>query len=477
MSFHKKIFITIFLIHILLGSLSVFLVNRIVKEAISIGLNPKMKSELETVYDSSMDEISTRKRLYDYICRDIFDNIRGVIHSEDPSIIKGAIMRNISSYTDLNAIEIGDRRIELIEKSGKDKQPRYSSAIQKESVDFRCVFVVPDIVSKNQESLLKIISVQEGISKIREDLNTFYLRVYVFLFGLSFLIIMALSFIHLRRFLSPVNELRSGIRRIKNNIFDQPIPVRSRDEMGELALELNRLSKELKLARERESYLDRISSYQEVARRIAHEIKNPLTPIRLTFQEIEARYSGDDDKYKSLLKRSKEIVEEEISALSRIIEQFREFAKMPVAVREPVRIEEFILEILKSNDYFKESVEIELHLHQPDVIIELDKLLIRKVVENLVQNSIEANAKRIRISSSASDERYQLRLEDDGAGIREDIRDVIFEPYFTTKEYGTGLGLSLTKKAILEHKGNIYLDREYRDGTAFIIEFPIYLGG
>jgi nitrogen fixation/metabolism regulation signal transduction histidine kinase len=476
MSFHKKIFITIFLIHILLGSISVFLVNRIVKEAISIGLNPKMRAELESVYDASMEEISTRKRLYDYICRDIFENIKEMRDRENIEIIKGAIMRNISNYTDLSAVEIGDKKIVLMDKSSKDGQPHYLSSINNRGVDFKCEFIVPDIVIRNQESLSRIILVQDGISKIREDLNTFYIRVYVFLFGLSFLIIMLLSFIHLRMFLSPVNDIRSGIRRIKNNIFDQPIPVRSRDEMGELALELNRLSRELKLARERESYLDRISSYQEVARRIAHEVKNPLTPIRLTFQEIEARYNGDDEKFKTLLRHSREIVEEEISTLNRIIEQFREFARMPVAVKEPVKIEEFILDVLRSNEYFRENVQLEVHLNHPDVIVEIDRLLIRKVVENLIQNAIEANARMVRISSSVVEDRYQLRVEDDGTGISEDIRDVIFEPYFTTKEYGTGLGLSITKKAVLEHRGNIFLDREYKNGTAFIIEFPIYSG-
>ncbi|MGB9599158.1 MAG: ATP-binding protein [Myxococcota bacterium] len=472
MSFHKKIFFIILAVHLIVGTVSVFLVNRIIRESLSIGLNPNIKADIENIYNASKEEVATRKRLYNYICLDVLDAIKSV-DINNLTNIRQIILRNISTYTDLESVEINGERVQLITSPESEKNTYYVSAQSFNGNSFNCRFVVPQIVLSNQKSLMNVISIHDSISNMRKDLITFYLRVYIFLFGISFLTVMVLGYVFIGTFLSPVNEIKAGIRRIKNNIFDRPIVVNSRDEMGELAQEINRLSVELRLAKERESYLERISSYQEVARRIAHEIKNPLTPIRLAFQEIEARYKGDDENYRKLLTHSREIVDEEIDALNRIIDQFREFAKMPVAEIKPARIDEFITEVMKANNYFADRIKIELRLKSEDAMVSIDKLLLKKVFENLIQNSIEAGANTIVISSQKTEDLCILRFEDNGSGIDEKIQDVIFEPYFTTKENGTGLGLSLTKKAILEHKGDIYLDREYKGGTAFVIELPI----
>ncbi len=473
MSFQSKIFLLIIIVHLLMGIISVYLVNKIVDESLSIGLNPRIGRDIEQIYEVSKEEIATRKRLYDYICRDLFENLKSSNSFQSRNSIRDDIMRNISTYTDLVSIKYGNEEIALMPGFYTGENIQYVSKPIKEREGFACIFKVPEIVVKNQKTISDVIHIHENISNIRKDLSTFYVRIYVLLFGVSFLLMVLFSFIQLRLFLSPIKEIRKGIRRIKNNIMDEPVVVKSKDEMGELAIELNRMSSELKLSRERETYLEKISLYQEVARRIAHEIKNPLTPIRLTFQEICARYSGEDEKFRELLKRSEEIVEEEISALNRIIEQFREFARMPVAVKEPVIVDELIEDILKSNNYYRESINVETDLNVQKAVLELDKLMIKKAIENLIQNSIEAGARRLKIGSHIDGDKYILRVEDDGKGIDEKISDVIFEPYFTTKEYGTGIGLSLVKKTILEHSGRIYLDRGFTSGAAFVIELPL----
>lgn len=474
MSFQSKIFLMIIVVHVILGAVSIFLVNNIVTEALSIGLNPRIGRDIERIYEVSKEEIATRKRLYDYICRDLYESLKSGGGLKEGGAIKDALMRNISVYTDLQAIRYGGEEIELLPVLRQTDSIQYVSRIEGEKNNFGCVFAVPEVVVKNQKTISEVIRIYENIFDIRKDLSTFYVRIYILLFGISFLFVMLFSFIQLRLFFSSINEIRRGIRRIKNNIMDEPVVVKSKDEMGELALELNRMSSELRLSREREAYLERISSYQEVARRVAHEIKNPLTPIRLTFQEIRARYNGGDPKFMDILKHSEEIIEEEIEALNRIIGQFREFAGMPVAVKELVVADMVIDDILRSNNYFRDRIIVKTELKAKDAEVELDKLMIKKAVENLIQNSIEANAKNVKIISSSDSDRYILRVEDDGEGVDEGIRDVIFEPYFTTKDFGTGLGLSLVKKTVLEHKGSIYLDRNFLCGTAFIIELPVY---
>ncbi|MCX7958859.1 MAG: HAMP domain-containing protein, partial [Deltaproteobacteria bacterium] len=298
MSFHSKIFLVILIVHLIVGTVSVFFVNNIISEALSIGLNPNIKSDIENIYDASREEVAARKRLYNYICRDVLSEIVSETDINDKESVKKVVLRNISKYTDLQAIYIAQEEIELLRDNGSENRTYYFSQQSFNTTEFKCRFIVPQIVLNNQKSLLNIISVHDSISGIKKNLSTFYLRVYIFLFGISFLTVMILGYVFIGAFLSPVTEIKAGIRRIKNNIFDEPIRVDSKDEMGELAGEINRLSNELRLARERESYLERISSYQEIARRIAHEIKNPLTPIRLAFQEIEARYSGDDPKFR-----------------------------------------------------------------------------------------------------------------------------------------------------------------------------------
>ncbi len=475
MTFHSKIFLVILVVHLIIGSVSVFFVNNILNEALSIGLNTNIKADIENIYDASREEVATRKRLYDYICRGLLTEIKNDSDIKDLELIREKVLKNLSTYMDLYAINIEGKDIKFLPEGSERDRTIYLSSHILDGKEFRCRFIVPQIVLNNQRSLLNVISVHENISKIKKDLSTFYLRVYIFLFGISFLTVMVLGYMIIGAFLSPIRELKEGIRRIKNNIFDQPINVVTGDEMGELAKELNRLSNELRLAKERESYLERISSYQEVARRIAHDIKNPLTPIRLAFQEIEARYRGDDEEYRKLLISSKEIVEEEISALKKIIDQFREFAKMPVAEKKRVIADDFILDVIKSKNNFSDQINVVLNLNARGVSVDIDIILMRKVIENLIQNSVEADATEIVITSDHKEDFYILRFEDNGKGIDEKIQDVIFEPYFTTKEYGTGLGLSLSKKVILEHKGNIYIDRGYKNGSAFVIELPISL--
>lgn len=473
MSFQTKIFLIILIVHLVMGVVSVFFVNNIINEAITIGLNPNMKSNIENLLEATSEEIATRKRLYDYICRDVIGDISSQLDSGDLEEAKRVILRNFSRYTDLYSIFAGDVEIKLMPSEDRENPTFYYSSQNYKGLNLRCKFAVPDIVIDNQKNLLSIISVYDSIANMKKELSRFYLRAYIFLFGISFVTVMILGYIFVGAFLAPIGELKAGIRRIKNNIFDQPITIDSKDEIGELAAELNRLSIELKMARERESYLDRIGTYQEIARRIAHEIKNPLTPIRLVFQEIEARYTGEDRRYKELLSRSKEIVEEEIKSLNRTIDQLREFARMPVSIKEELKADDFIIEVMKANDYFRDKLNVHLKTQAPSAKVEIDRVLLRRVIENLIQNAIEAGATEIEISSQIKGDYYVLRLEDNGSGIDEKIQDVIFEPYFTTKEYGTGLGLSLAKKAILEHRGNIYLDRELKKGTAFIIELPL----
>jgi nitrogen fixation/metabolism regulation signal transduction histidine kinase len=284
------------------------------------------------------------------------------------------------------------------------------------------------------------------------------------------------------------------------------VPVTGSDELTELGVTFNRMLDEMERSRARIEFLQRIGAWQEMARRLAHEIKNPLTPIQLAVQECHKKYAGDDPRFRALLDTTLEIVEEEVGTLRRLVGDFSNFARLPHAELREANLQDFLkecsdqlvhLELEADGGDGAPSPSDALRAHEVDVTwelppeplpVEIDKQMIRRVFVNLVRNALQAirDARKTRgdgesgapegrvvVSARTDGDGAALIVEDDGPGISADHRERVFDPYFTTKTDGTGLGLAIVKKIVVEHGGTVSAGSSERLGGAmFIVRLP-----
>ena len=235
---------------------------------------------------------------------------------------------------------------------------------------------------------------------------------------------------------------------------------RGKDELDELGRAFDRMVAELGEARPRLEYLQKVTAWQEVARRLAHEIKNPLTPIQLAVQELGSKYRGGDPAFERLLATAQEILAEEIGTIRRLVDDFSAFAKLPKVEPAPVDLAQVVDDFVRAHAEWQPF----LRFARPPapVAAECDRMLIRRVLANLVENAVQAaegagRAPSVTLAVASDTGRgvATLVVDDNGPGIPAPERERAFDPYFTTKEHGTGLGLAIVRKIVLDHGGDV----------------------
>jgi two-component system nitrogen regulation sensor histidine kinase NtrY len=221
--------------------------------------------------------------------------------------------------------------------------------------------------------------------------------------------------------------------------------------------------------RQRLSDMEKMATWREMARHLAHEIKNPLLPIRLTIEELRDMYKGDDPRFKELLEDSTRIVGDELASLQKLVKEFSSFARMPEMNPVPGSLEQLTRDVAQL--YPQLEVSIESVKGVPEFPFDPDQ--IRRVLVNMFDNAASVDATRIDVSLGESNGEAILTFADNGPGIPAENIGRIFDPYFTTRETGTGLGLAMTKKIVLLHGGSIVATSKEGDGVTFEIRLPI----
>jgi len=286
-----------------------------------------------------------------------------------------------------------------------------------------------------------------------------------------------------------VVALERATQHVAEGDLNVRVPEAGDDELGALARAFNRMLAEVEASRSRIEYLQRISAWQEMARRLAHEIKNPLTPIQLAVQDIHRRYDGDNGDYRRLLDTTLEVVEDEVGTLRRLVSEFSEFARLPSAELEIADLGEFLHELadrpLLAEDERRsdlapltaEGPEIEFDIPKEPAPAHIDRQMLRRVLINLVRNAAQAVSatKRpghVRVRLARAGDVWNLDVEDDGPGVAPELRHAIFDPYVTTKTDGTGLGLAIVKKIVVEHGGTISAGESALGGARLRVQIP-----
>lgn len=218
----------------------------------------------------------------------------------------------------------------------------------------------------------------------------------------------------------------------------------------------------------------RALAWQEVAKRIAHEIKNPLTPIRLSAERLLKKWNDKSPDFEDVLNRSTRTIVQEVNSLRSLVDEFSRFGKMPKISLESTDVRSIIGEVIELYSNSRE-VEIIPSLNGEMPEIEIDKKQIKMALINLIDNAIQASAEKIWLSALYNSALDIIRIEviDNGSGINEEDKDKLFFPYFSTKKEGTGLGLAIVNSIISKHRGYIRVQDNKPKGTQFIIELPV----
>jgi len=292
----------------------------------------------------------------------------------------------------------------------------------------------------------------------------------------------ALGLFIARRATGRVATLSDAARRVGEGDLTVRVAPRGSDELDDLGRAFDRMVAELGEARSRLVYLQKVSAWQEVARRLAHEIKNPLTPIQLAVQELASKYRGEDAAYQRLLETAQEILNEEVGAIRRLVDDFSAFAKLPKVEPLPIDLGQVVDDFARAHPEWQEALRVDRHA---PVEALCDRMLVRRVLANLVENAVQAATAagknpvvRLEVALEASGRSACLTVDDNGPGVEVASRERIFDPYVTTKEHGTGLGLAIVRKIVLDHGGDIRLTDAPAPlgGARFVVTLPAVPG-
>jgi|GEM_PF-220687 len=309
--------------------------------------------------------------------------------------------------------------------------------------------------------------------------------------ALVLLVAFIAGFVLARATTRKLTVLSEVILRVAGGDLRARVPDLGQDELGQLGAAFNGMLDELDSAQRKLSYLQKIGAWQEMARRIAHEIKNPLTPIQLAVQQLREKDPKTNPAFTRMLQTSVEIVEDEIESLRRMVTSFSRFAKVPEVQVVPVEIARVVEEFDRAYGHLteRETDVLEVSPVPAGLTIMGDRQLLKQCLVNLVENAVLSQRERgpvhVRVSvRPVPPERgvdpglpataCELRVDDNGPGIALDRRERVFEPYESTRKEGTGLGLAIVKKVILDHGGEVRVDDSELGGAAIVIRLPLH---
>lgn len=275
----------------------------------------------------------------------------------------------------------------------------------------------------------------------------------------------------------PLEELAEAASQVASGRRDPVVrETRGKDEIAQLTRAFNQMTLDLAAGEERLRQSERVAAWREIARRIAHEIKNPLFPIQMSIETLQKVWRRQHPDFEEIFDESTETILEEVERMKRIVTEFSDFARMPAPKPERLDLGELCGTVVGFHRDSYDDLEITLQAGEP-VWVSVDPDQWRQVMTNLVQNAIEAMAdselRRLLVVVGTVDGRARIEVADSGPGMNEETQGRLFTPYFTTKATGTGLGLAIVHRIVEEHRGSVRVESEEGAGARFIIELPL----
>ena len=281
------------------------------------------------------------------------------------------------------------------------------------------------------------------------------------------------------RITRPLEELTEAAREVASGRWDTRIELRGRDEIGQLASAFNEMTQTLSSQKDKLVQTERVAAWRELARRLAHELRNPLFPMQITVENLQKSRQLDAKQFLEVFLESTATLKTELSNLNTIVGRFSDFSKMPAPQFAPVNVNESLRNAVRLfepqfNEVGKPTITTETFLAEPLPEIDADPDLLHRAFQNLVLNALDAMPAGGTLTLKTSDRGDNVRIEvtDTGKGLTPEECARLFTPYYTTKQQGTGLGLAIVQSVVSDHHGGISVASEEGRGTTFVIDLP-----
>jgi signal transduction histidine kinase len=314
---------------------------------------------------------------------------------------------------------------------------------------------------------------QKEVEATLEDLDRKIRLASVVFFALAALLAQSMA----RRISGPLRELTQATQRVAEGDLQTRVTATSRDELRALVEAFNRMAGDLDGQRRALERSNRLAAWAEMARQVAHEVKNPLTPIQLSAEHLRRVFGDPGVDFAATLETCTQTILKQVRTLRGIVTEFSAFARPPAPVLERQDLKALVGEALRPyQPALPPGVKLSLEMNDGVPAVMADRRLLERAVVNLLENALqavgEAGAIRVRLRSAEAGRRAEIEIEDSGAGIDAAVKERLFEPFFSTKTSGSGLGLALVKRIAEDHGGGVSLEPAPGHGTRAILWLP-----
>ncbi|HUW39758.1 MAG TPA: ATP-binding protein [Rectinemataceae bacterium] len=338
---------------------------------------------------------------------------------------------------------------------------------------------LPENLERSAELLGRASATAELLVPFSRRWSELLALLYAFLVAPLLLLAVLLGLAAADLVAEPLASLHDATRRVAEGDFGVRLIVKKGDETGRLVASFNRMLDDIQRSRSVELRKEKIDAWKDIAQRLAHELKNPLTPIRLAAERVLRRWKSDPRQALEILETSMIAIVKEVEGMDALLSDFRAFASLPEPQPDWVDLRLLVEETVALYSASYPDILFSLGGVPPGLSLRIDRAAMKRALGNLIANSVDAMEGRGKVEFDAdlvkaADSRYcRLRIKDSGRGIPPSIGDRIFVPYFTTKSFGTGLGLSIVERIVADHGGEIRFESEEGAGATFFIDLPL----
>lgn len=339
------------------------------------------------------------------------------------------------------------------------------------------------VQSEEDGAVLGVIVVGKVMPSVAADIGMRTIIAVLTLAGvLIFLIALWISSVIAREITEPVRKLVAGTQEVAAGNLECQVDIDASDEIGMLADSFNVMTRKLRSYSEELRQAEKAAVWREVAQKLAHEIKNPLTPIQLSAERLRRRYRSNREGYDEILDECTQTIMDEVERLRKLLDEFSRLARMPRANPVPSDINSILEKALRLYGEYPKNLEVKIESEEGLPQISVDPEQMERAFFNIIKNAAEAmnDGGTLTVSARAVNEPGNNHVEvvfaDTGPGISTDSMDKLFTPHFSTKRGGSGLGLAIVKKIITDHGGDVTVKSNEAKGTAFTVKIPIVEG-
>jgi len=378
--------------------------------------------------------------------------------TSQPMIFENQLLSPYINPIALDRIKRGDRFFIADERVGKlNYFVAYSALLAPGDGSLIGILGIPFFQS---ESLLEKMQIT-----VLANILSIFTAIFIVLVIISYWVAKWLTF--------PLRMITQKLGRISLTQSNQPLEWQSDDEIGLMVREYNQMLSTLSDSKHQLERVQREKAWREIAQQVAHEIKNPLTPMKLMLQQTE-RLPDTDPKTLEKIRKAITSILDQVDTLDGIASSFSTFAKMPEPVMRPVELVGLLKRVVHLHD---QAASVEFKSELQEVEVQTDEQLISRIFSNIILNGLQAakedQSVKVKVNLKRSGHTIQLSFADNGTGVQETLKDKIFLPHFSTKQSGSGLGLAIARQGIEQMGGKIYFESTWGKGTVFYIELPI----